>query len=227
MLKLVYWKRGIILYCSKCDRKITGVLKFWKYCPYCGAEIPRGIPESPAADNTSLKKLFIIIAACILLIAVVLVVGITSRNQAALTKQEAQEKIDAALASVFQEASSDNFIVQALEKTANIRVDSVKQTNNGIFANCTATSLDLATPILEYIQTLDASRVDSYANVIIELTAAISDAPETQKDFQIEFIQVDNEYQPAFSEELVEFCSGNIHELLPKLYTILQGGGIA
>lgn len=221
------------MFCRKCGRQIDDRASF---CNYCGTsnkpvevDVANLVIDTPSHSTTKKsmsKKWLIIITAGILLIVVALAIGITSQNKAKLTKQEAQLKIDSALEAVYQEAASDNFILQTLKKTVKINVNSVKQAENKVFADCTVTSLDIATPILDYIQNLEEGSVDNYANVIIGLTDAISDAPETQKSFQIEFIQANDEYKPVFSEELVVFCSGNVHDLLPKLYTILQGDGI-
>ena len=143
-----------------------------------------------------------------------------------LTIEEAQEKIDITLREVYQEPAPDNFITDALEKTVIIRVDSVMQTKKGACANCTVTSLDLATPILEYTQNLDQDSIDSYVEIAAELIEVISDVYEMEEDYQIEFIRVNGEYTPVFTEELIEFCSGNIHDLLPELYAVLQGDTI-
>ena len=211
--------------CSKCDKYIDYKLKYWKYCPFCGAEIPEELLP-PYVPKRSALAMWLSIIGVIVVIAVALTIVFTSRRKDILTKQEAQEKINISLSEVYQEAAPDNFIVDALEKTVEIQVDSVKQTKDGAYANCTVTSLDLATPILEYMESLDQDSIDSYVNVTIGLVEAISDAYEIEENYQIEFIKIDGEYTPVFSEELVVFCSGNVHDLLPKLYAILQGGVI-
>lgn len=207
--------------CSKCDKYIDYKLKYWKYCPFCGAEIPEELLPPYVPKRSALAILLSIIGA-ILLIAVGLTIGIIIYRNNMLTIEEAQEKIDITLREVYQEAAPDNFIVDALEKTVEIQVDSVKQTKDGAYANCTVTSLDLATPILEYTQNLDQDSIDSYVEIAAELIEVISDVNEMEEDYQIEFIRVNGEYTPVFTEELIEFCSGNIHDLLPELYAALQ-----
>ena len=96
---------------------------------------------------------------------------------------------------------------------------------DSFFADCTVTSLDIATPILAYMQKLEKGSIDTYANVTMGLIEAISGAPEIQQFFQIEFVQADDEYVAVFSEDLIIFCSGNVHDLLPQLYLLLQGDG--
>lgn len=211
--------------CSKCDKYIDYKLKYWKYCPFCGAEIPEELLP-PYVPKRSALAMWLSIIGVIVVIAVALTIVFTSRRKDMLTKQEAQEKINISLSEVYQEAAPDNFIVDALEKTVEIQVDSVKQTKDGAYANCTVTSLDLATPILEYTQNLDQDSIDSYVEIAAELIEVISDVYEMEEDYQIEFIRVNGEYTPVFTEELIEFCSGNIHDLLPELYAVLQGDTI-
>lgn len=220
------------MFCRKCGKQISDQTA---YCTYCGVQITSNrvkamqpiidLPNQPTTTKSvSQQRWSIWIAASIFVIAALLIILIGNQSKVVLTVQEAQAQMDAALQDVYREASSDNYIVQSLKGKVKITVDSIKSTENGCLAECTVTSVDIATPILNYLLDLDESTIDTYSNVVTDLQKTISEADEIQQTFSVEFIQVNGEYKAMHPEEMVVFCSGNIQELLPKLYEILQGG---
>lgn len=221
-----------ILCCRKCRKQISNQAT---YCPYCGANNASTRAKSKrhltdAANQPSMKKRFsrrwwgICIIASILVIIAFLLITICNQNRVILTTQEAQAKMDSALEDVFREASSDNYIAQSLKEKVRITVDSLESTGDGYFAECTVTSVDITTPLLDYLLGLNDGAIDAYSNVVEGIRKEIAGAEEIQQTFYVEFTQVNGGYKATLSEEMVVFCSGNVQELLPKLYEILQGG---
>lgn len=222
------------MFCRKCGKKISDQVA---YCNYCGTQtiFDQVNAKHSAVDLSYLpttkkpgsqRRWGLWITTSIIAIVVLLAVLIGNHSKVALTVQEAQAKIDAALEDVYQEASSDNYIAQLLNGKVKITVNSIRSTEKGYLAECTVTSVDIATPILNYLLDLDKGTIDTYSNAVADLQKAITKADEIQQTFRVEFIQVNGEYKAMFPEEMVVFCSGNIQELLPKIDDILQGGTI-
>lgn len=220
------------MYCRKCGKQKVGNAE---YCSYCGVQnlTRQTITKHPAinarnqpADTKSVsnQRWGIWIGIIAFAAVVFLIVWIAKQNRVALTVEEAQSKMDTALEYIYQESSPDNFIIEVLKEKVVITVDSIQGTEDGCFAQCTVKSIDIATPILNYLLDLDDSAVDTYSNVVTELQKEIAGAQEIQQTFLVKFIQVDDEHTAILPEEMVVFCSGNIQELLPKLYEVLQGG---
>lgn len=220
------------MYCRKCGKQIN---ENAEYCSYCGVHNPANPPiaKQPATKvynhatskkRVSNRHIGIWIGTAALVIAIILAVCTAKQSNTGLTLEYAQSKMDAALESLYQEASIDNYIIQSLKGKVSITVDSIISTEDGCLAECTVTSVDFTTPILNYLMLLDSNAVGSYNNVVSELKQELSKAEEIQKTFHVQFAQTDNGYTVLFPEEMVVFCSGNIQELLPKLYEVLQGG---
>lgn len=222
------------MFCKKCGKQISDQAA---YCPYCGIQNTSNLVNAkhPAIDLSNLptskkpvsqQRWGIWIAASIFVIVAFLIIMIGNQRKVVLTVQEAQAQMDAALENVYREASSNNYIVQSLKGKVKIAVDSIKSTEDGYLAECTVTSADIATPILNYLLDLDEGTIDTYSNVVADLQKAITEVDEIQQTFSVEFIQINGEYKAMLPEEMIVFCSGNVQELLPKLYEILQGGTI-
>lgn len=222
------------MYCRKCGKQIS---ENAEYCSYCGVQnlTSQTITKHPAINSrnqpadmksASNQRWGIWIGIIAFVVVVFLIVWIAKQNRMVLTVEEAQSKMDTALEDIYQESSPDNYIMQALKEKVVITVDSIQSTEDGCLAKCTVKSIDIATPILNYLLGLDDDAVDTYSNVVTELQKEIAGANEIQQTFLVKFIQVDDEYTAMLPEEMVVFCSGNIQDLLPKLYEILQGGTI-
>lgn len=171
-------------------------------------------------------KRILLFATGLLILLICLAMVIFTNMAPILTVADAQEQLDASLESVFAEADPDNFLVQMLNKTVTIKVKSVTPSKDGWYADCIVTSLDLATPIFEYIWSLDANQVDTYTNAVNEFQNQLVDVEEIQQEFRVEFQHIDGAYQIVLSEEMVDFCSGNLLDVLPYLLENIQGGGI-
>lgn len=173
-----------------------------------------------------MKKKIVWIVAGVLSGMVFFTIWTINQGVDTLTVQEAQALMDTALEEVYREASSDNYIMQTLKGKVEINVDSIKSTEDGCLAECTVTSVDIATTIFNYLLDLNEGTVNTYSNVVADLKKEITEAEEIQQTFRVEFIQMNGDYKAILPEEMVIFCSGNIQELLPKIYDILQGGTI-
>ena len=57
-----------------------------------------------------------------------------------------------------------------------------------------------------------------------ELNKKLKTADQMKKQFVIEFVAVDESYEPVIPEDMVAFCNGNVHELIPLFVGLLEGG---
>lgn len=222
------------MFCRKCGKQINDQAT---YCSYCGAQNISNrskskhpvidLSDHPTAKRHVLQRRWgIIIVASILVIVALLTITNINLDKDIVTIQEAQAQMNAALEDVYREASEGNYIIQALKGKVGITVESIRSTEDGCLAECKVTSVDIATAVLNYLLDLDEDTIDTYSNVVANLQKEITKAEKIQETFHVEFIKVDGDYKAILPEEMIVFCSGNIQELLPKLYEILQGGTI-
>lgn len=219
------------MFCGMCGKPIGSEVN---YCPHCGAAVVP-VQPTPADPPKSRKKhrtgriVFGIISAIVILVAGILVIRhIRQKTQVPapiLTVTEAQEQLDAALESVYENASSDNAIAQTLADTVRIEVVSVEPSADGFSAECEVTAPDLATALSDYVFSLDTVQPAAYSDIVDDLLGALRNAAQMEETFRVEFMETGDGYELLIPEEMVVFCSGNAQDLLPLLDEHFQGGG--
>lgn len=139
------------------------------------------------------------------------------------SKKEAQEQLNTMLESVYEGSSPDNFIIEALNGNVDVCVERIYPKNDNYIAECTVSAPDIATSISNYVNSLPANEDALYADVIKALKNELQTAPIITKSFDVRFVNFQGNWSPVVPEEMVIFCCGNIHELLPLIYGILGG----
>ena len=171
------------------------------------------------------KKMWMILvgaACCVFVLVTVLAV---LKKDAGLSKKEAQEQLDIMLEAVYEGSSPDNFIMETLNGNVDVCVDRIYAQNDSYIAECTVSVPDVATSISDYLNTLPENETALYTDIVSELKDHIQTAPIITKTFDVRFVNKQGDWQPIVHEEMVIFCCGNIHELLPLIYSILGGSG--
>ena len=211
------------MFCRKCGQRIDAEASF---CPNCGTQCNKPAPkDSQSSSKKNLKRRVwwiwgIGIICGLVLIAVLIVL----KQSFGLGKQEAQQQLNAVLEDVYQESSSDNFIMEALDGNVTVRVDRVYFKNGNYIASCTVSSPDVATAIRDYVESLSRDEIASYTDVVKELTDEINTTSTIMETFEVRFVKSQDDWHPIVPEKMVAFCCGNVHELLPLIYGILEGG---
>lgn len=208
--------------CRKCGQKIDDHVCF---CPNCGTQCYQSTQkETHSISKKNLKKrVWWILGIAIICGLVLTAVFIVTKQRTGLGKQEAQQKLNAVLEDVYQESSSDNFIIEALDGNVTVRVDRIYFKKGNYIASCTVSSPDVATAIRDYVETLSGDERASYTDVVKELINEINVAGTITKSFDVRFVKNQGDWCPVVPEEMVVFCCGNVHELLPLLYSIIEG----
>lgn len=174
-------------------------------------------PKKPAKSR---RVILIITLVCILVFLITLIV---LREKPTFDKQIAQNQLNAVLDNFHKESSDNNYITKALHNNVAIHVDSVYAENNDYIAICTVTAPDIATSIEDFINTLNSSQEILYTNIEKNLENHIQTASIIKKTFNVRFTKSNEEWQPILSDEMINFCSGNIYDILPLIYSILEG----
>lgn len=179
-------------------------------------------PTEVASKRNPKKKWLLVVgvACCVFALAAELAVLMLNPN---LGKKEAQEQLNAVLENVHNASSSDNFIMEALNGNINICVDRIYAKGDACIAACTVSAPDIATTISDFIKTLTINDVMPYTDVVKTLKDKLQTAPIITKSVDVRFVNYQGEWQPIIPEEMVAFCCGNVHELLPLIYGVLEG----
>lgn len=208
--------------CTNSGKKIDDHTSFYSNrSAQCYQPVQKGL-QSSAKKN--LKKHVWWTCGIVCGLALMVAIILLAQN-GGLEKQVAQQKLDAMLATVYQESSSDNFVVEALAGNVTIQVDSVYVKEGNYIASCIVSSPDVASAIGDYVGSLTVDENASYTDVVKELTDVINSASIITETFEVRFIQTQDDWHPIIPEEMVAFCCGNVHELLPLIYGILEGSG--
>ena len=207
------------MYCGNCGNPVPDKASF---CVHCGAPVQKGKPPKKKKRTA----LWILLSVMGLLVLFLLIGSLGSgvRSQK-LDEARAQALMDDVLAEFFQEAA-DQPILQILEPHTRIRVEKLKKQDGGYIAECTATSLDLERCVRNYLLTLDPAASATYGDAREDLLQALESANTMEGSFRVEFTLSGGQYVPVFSQELMDFCSGNLSLLLEDLAEMMGGAGL-
>ena len=140
-----------------------------------------------------------------------------------MTLEEAEVLMNNTLQSVFQDASQDNYIAKKLKEKVHITALSIEFTGDVYLLDCAVVSLNVAATLEEFFISLESGE-EEYSVVVAELENVLATADEVTESFQVQIIKVNDEYVVKFSQEMIDFCNGNVQQLLPWIYEILQRG---
>lgn len=204
------------MYCPNCGKPVPDKAA---YCIQCGTPVPkRKAPKK--------RKTWLLIPVIAVLGLCFIIAGLFSGVRVEkLDEAKAQSILNDVLRDFFQEAS-DQPILQNLQPYTDIWVDSVKKQKDGYMAECTVTTLDLQSCILDFLSELDPTATGTYADAQADLLDALDDADIMTETFHVAFILSDGQYVPVFSQELMDFCSGNLPLLLEDLAELAGGNGL-
>lgn len=170
------------------------------------------------------RKWLIVTGGCgVLLIVIVCVIIFNSFNsESILTKKKAQSIMDDAVNQTLDLMEDENLLYNSLSKNLSITVVSIDRSREGYQGNCIITSIDCAGVLIEYLSNIPADEIALGSEILVRLGSVIEAAPIIQKEFTIEFVKTDDGYSPIFTEEIVDYCSGNIQAVKVYLTQLIE-----
>ena len=146
-----------------------------------------------------------------------------SSNAKAPSADLVQAEVNAAVNDVLSSLHSENLFYARLQQHLRIDVLTVTEDAGRYFARCKITTFDFAQAIIGYISSLDPQSVASPNDILLALQRAVSQAPMMQREYSIEIAASEGGFYPIFTEELVDFCCGNLQAVQSYLTGILEG----
>ena len=160
----------------------------------------------------------------ILTIIVILGFWIANKNSATFTAQKAQEVLDTAIENIYQEAEGDNFLLKCLKDRNKVTVNNIVNKDNSLYADCTVTTIDAASAIIDFMTTYEMENELSYNEIIYIIETKINESTVIEKNFLVEFRDEEGKYKAILQEEFILFYLGNMQEMIPVLNEILLEG---
>ena len=160
----------------------------------------------------------------ILTIIVILGFWIANKNSATFTAQKAQEVLDTAIENIYQEAEGDNFLLKCLKDRNKVTVNNIVNKDNSLYADCTVTTIDAASAIIDFMTTCEMENELSYNEIIYIIETKINESTVIEKNFLVEFRDEEGKYKAILQEEFILFYFGNMQEMIPVLNEILLEG---
>lgn len=167
----------------------------------------------------------IIIAVCGSLL-ISLIFNLFSPMGLILTKNKAQRIMDDAVAQTVELMEDENLFKDTLSENLSITVLSIKLSKDGYRGSCLVKSVYYEQALLDYFSEVSSDEVASVNDIITRLETIIEKAPTTEKVFEVDFIRTDEGYTPAFTEEMVDFCSGSTRTVQENLIKFIGLWGL-
>ena len=166
------------------------------------------------------RLMIAVIGGALLLSAIFCVAMIPSKS--ILTKKEAQSILDDAVNQTLDLMEDENIFYDLLSENLSVTVLSIDRSGDAYEANCAITSVDCADILIDYLSNIPADELALGNDIIMRLEAAIKTAPIVQKEFVVMFEKTDDGYSPVFTEEIVNYCSGNMQKLKAYLIQFME-----
>lgn len=154
------------------------------------------------------------------IIALSLYFFINSPKENTLSIDEAQQLLDATLEETLWSAEETNFLLEKLKQSVSIDVNNVQISEAGYLVDCTVTSIDAANAIMEYLRSSNLDQEYSYEMVLSGLEDAVTNAELVSEDFVIELVPNGDGYDVLFSNDLIDFASGSVENLIYEIQTL-------
>lgn len=155
------------------------------------------------------KKWIFVLGCGFVFFAIALILLLNSGSQ--LSMPEAQRLVDNAVDMTMETMEESNLLKDILSEKLSIVVLDLERDHDCYQCVCEVTSVDCADVLIEYLSQISSDEVASGNEVIERLKHVVSASPVVKKTFTITFEKVEDGYTPVFTEEMVNFCSGNMY----------------
>ena len=159
-----------------------------------------------------INKKHLIAAVCALLILTTTGIVILSSNLI-LTKRKAQKILNSTVSDTIDLMDESNFLYQPLSKNLSIKLTSLDRSGNGYRGKCVITSVDCSEVLIDYLSDISDNDMASSDEILAKLKSVAKKAPVKKKTFNVEFEKTSDGYSPVFTEDMVNFCNGNMQEV--------------
>ena len=114
--------------------------------------------------------------------------------------------------------------MKILSENLSITVLSLERSGSKYKAECLITSVDCADVLIDYLSNISMDEFALGNDIIMRLEAVVETAPIVEKEFVVKFEKTNDGYSPIFTEEIVNYCSGNTQEVKEYLTQLMEGG---
>lgn len=220
------------MFCHYCGKKMDEKAAF---CPYCGrntiiTNVDSFEKQSTGTASTKKSKRIVIVISIAIAVLSLVIVSILVNNQLQsdkslnLTLEDANGILTDSLDSIFESADESNFLSQSLRNQISVQVESISEEEGQVLAKCQVTAPDYKKAITDFLDELEDGSPNDYSELMEKLNMNLKAADQMEKQFVIEFVAINESYEPIIPEDMVVFCNGNVQELIPLFVELLEGG---